>query len=272
VRPVATFFTPADLLSPGVFPWTALALGLIIGSFANVCIHRLPRRRSVVAPASACPACGAPIRPWDNVPVVSFLVLRGRCRSCRAPISWRYPAVEAANGLLYLVLALSLGPSPRTFVLMAFATALLVLSLIDLEHFHLPDVITLPGIAVGLLASLLPGPPGAVESAASALGGYLALWALNAAYRRARGQDGFGQGDWKMLAMMGAVLGWRGMLLSAFLAALLGSLVGVALIARGRSSREKLPFGTFLGWAGIVVVFVGDPAWAWYAGLYRQGG
>jgi leader peptidase (prepilin peptidase) / N-methyltransferase len=265
-----TFFSPADLLSAEIFPWTALAFGLLIGSFANVCIHRLPRGRSVVLPASACPACGAPIGALDNIPVLSFLVLRGRCRACRAPIAWRYPAVEAANGALYLLLALRLGPAPRTFVLMAFVTAMLVLSLIDLEHHLLPNAITLPGIAVGLAASFLPGPPGPIESAATALGGYLTFYAVAEAYRLTRGVEGLGQGDWKMVAMIGAMLGWRGTLLTVFLAALAGALVGVALIGAGRSSRQPLPLGTFLGAAAVLVVFAGEPLWSWYAGVLRQ--
>jgi leader peptidase (prepilin peptidase) / N-methyltransferase len=270
-RPVVNFFSPADLFSPQFFPWTALALGLIIGSFANVCIYRIPRQRSVVAPASACPACAAPIRPWDNVPVLSFLILGGRCRSCRAPIHWRYPLVEAAHGALYLALAVRFGPSARTLVLMAFVTALLVLSLIDLEHYLLPNVITLPGIALGLLASLLPGPPGPVGAAASALGGYLAFFALAEGYRRTRGVEGLGQGDWKMVAMIGAILGWKGMLLSVFLAALMGSVIGVALMAAGRGSRYPLPLGTFMGLGGIVAVFAGDPILAWYGRFFWRG-
>lgn len=273
MNPLAvSYFSPAELLSPPFFPWVALALGLILGSFANVCIHRLPLRRSVVAPASACPACGAAIRPWDNVPVLSFLLLRGRCRACRAPISWRYPAVEALNGALYFGLAWSFGPAPRTFVWMGLVTALLVLSLIDLEHYLLPDVITLPGIGAGLLASALPGSPRPLEAALAAAGGFLGCWAVAALYRRTRGVEGLGQGDWKMAAMLGAFLGGKGVILTVFLAALLGSLVGLALIAlAGGTSRQKLPFGTFLGVAGIVVVFVGEPVLGWYAGFFRRG-
>ena len=268
---MVNFFSPADLLSPPVFPWAALAFGLLLGSFANVCIYRIPLERSVVSPGSSCPGCQAPIRPWDNVPVLSFLILRGRCRSCRTAISWRYPAVEAANGALYYALAAAFGPTARTFVLMAFVSALLVLSLIDYDHKLLPDVITLPGIALGFLASFLPGPPGPIESAAAALGGYGAFFLVNAAYRHLRGSEGLGMGDWKMVAMMGTVLGWQGMLLSVFLATLAGSLVGVWMIARGRSSKEQLPLGTFLGFAAIAVVFVGRPILAWYGGFFWKG-
>jgi len=265
---VLASFSPQEALATPLWPLVALALGLIVGSFANVCIHRLPLHQSVVTPRSRCPHCGAPISAWDNVPVLSYALLRGRCRFCRAPISPRYPLVEAVNGLLYLGLALQLGPTPRTPVLMAFVTALLVLSLIDLDHHLLPNVITLPGIAVGLAASLLPGPPGPLSAVIGAAGGYLAFWAVAETYRRTRGVEGLGQGDWKMTAMLGAFLGWDQMLLAVFLASVAGTVVGLALIAfRGGNGKYALPLGTFLGLAGIVVTFVGGPVTAWYRSL-----
>ena len=200
--------------------------------------------------------------------MLSYLVLRGRCRGCRAPISIRYPLVEAANGAAWCGLAVLMGPSWRAAAMLALVTALLVLSLIDLEWQLLPDVITKPFIALGLLASLLPGPPGALEALAAAAGGYLALMALALAWKRLRKVEALGQGDWKMTAMLGAFLGWQGMVLTVFIASLLGTLVGVGLIAfAGRTGQHKLPLGTFLGLAGIVVVFVGDPLLAWYKGL-----
>ena len=258
------------LLRTPAFEVTALLLGLVVGSFANACIHRLPRGQSIVSPPSRCPACGTLIQARDNVPVLGWLLLLGRCRSCRAAISWRYPAVEAANGLLWLALAALLGHQPWTFVAMALVTALLVLSLIDLDHQILPDVITLPGIAAGLAASLLPGsgvtPIGALAAAA---GGYLAFAAVAKAYVRTRGLEGLGQGDWKMAAMLGAFLGWQKMLLVVLLASIGGTLVGLAAIAlRGRDMRYALPFGTFLGAAGILVVFFGGPMLAWYRSLF----
>ena len=258
--------------APGaLWPLFALALGLLIGSFANVCIHRLPLGESIVSPRSRCPSCRAPIAAADNVPLFSYLFLKGRCRHCRARISPRYPAVELTNGLLYLAVALRDGPTPRALVDMAFVTALLVLSLIDLDHQILPNVITIPGIAAGVAASLaFGGWPGALRSALAALGGYLAFWAVAAAYRRTRGVEGLGQGDWKLAAMLGAFLGWERMLLTVLLASLLGTIVGVALIvARGRSSQHPLPLGTFLGLAGVVVLFIGQPLVDWYGQLLR---
>src|SRR4030095_2623664 len=253
-----------------LFPWAALAVGLVVGSFANVVIHRLPLGLSVVRPRSRCPRCGRAIAAWENVPVLSYLVLRGRCAGCRAPISVRYPLVEAANGLGYFGLAWWFGPSLPTLVRMALLTMLLVLALIDLDHQILPDVLTLPGIAAGLLASALPGPPTPLDAVLAAAGGYLAFWAIAAAYRRTRGIEGLGMGDWKMAGMLGAVFGWEQLLLTIFLAALAGTAVGLSLMAwKGRSARHALPLGTFLGFAGIAVLFVGVPLVDWYRRLYR---
>jgi leader peptidase (prepilin peptidase)/N-methyltransferase len=177
--------------------------------------------------------------------------------------------VEAATGLLWLGLAALRGPSLQTVVSIALVTALLVLSLIDLEHQILPDAITLPGILVGLAVSFLPGSPVApLGAAAAAGGGWLAFAAVARAYQSARGVEGLGQGDWKMAAMLGAFLGWQKLLLTVLLASVGGTVVGLALVAaRGRDMRYALPFGTFLGAAGILVVFFGDPLLEWYRGV-----
>jgi len=275
------------LLRTPAFETTAFLLGLVVGSFANVCIHRLPLERepaqgrfaraidlwrqalSVVHPPSHCPRCETPIRPWDNVPLVSWLVLRGRCRSCRAPIAWRYPAVEAANGLLWLALAATRGPALQTVVAMALVTALLVLALIDLEHQILPDVVTLPGVAVGLAASLLPGSPvRPLEAALAAFGGWLAFALVALGWEKLRHIEALGQGDWKMAALLGAFLGWERLLLVVLLASASGALVGVLAMASGKGGlRSRLPLGSFLGAAGILVVLAGDPLLAGYRRL-----
>ena len=257
------------LLRSPTFESTALLLGLVVDSFANVCVYRLPRRQSIVSPPSRCPSCGALIRARDNVPVLSWLLLRGRCRACRAPISPRYPAVEAANGLLWLALAVLRGPRAQTFAAMALVTALLVLSLIDFDHQLLPDAITLPGIAAGLAATFLPGSPvRPLAALLAAAGGWLAFAAVAKAYQRLRGVEGLGQGDWKMAAMLGAFLGWQSMLLTVLLASVAGTLVGLGAVAlRGRDMRYALPLGTFLGAAGITTVFFGDAMLAWYRGV-----
>jgi leader peptidase (prepilin peptidase)/N-methyltransferase len=255
------------LLRTPAFEVTAFLFGLVVGSFANVCIHRLPLGLSVVSPPSRCPRCQARIRPWDNLPVLSWLILRGHCRECGTAISVRYPAVELTNGLLWLALAVQRGPRLQTLVSMLLVSALLVLSLIDLEHMLLPNVITLPGIVVGLVASTLPGSPlRPLEAAAAAGAGYLAFGAVWWVWHRLRGVDALGQGDWKLAALLGAFLGWQKMLLTVFLACVVGALVGlVVLRLRG---ADRLPLGTFLGLAGIVTVFFGEPLLVWYRGLY----
>jgi leader peptidase (prepilin peptidase)/N-methyltransferase len=258
------------LFGPAAWPLFAGLLGLVVGSFANVCIHRIPRGASIVRPRSRCPSCAHELAAWENVPVLSFVLLRGRCRRCAAPISWRYPAVELANGALWLGVALSLPPSPRALALQLFVTALLILSFIDREHYLLPDVITLPGIAAGLLCSLLPDwPVKPLEALAAALGGYLGMLLVGKGYERLRGIEGLGQGDWKMAAMLGAFLGWQALLLTVLLASLAGTLVGLGALLRGTPEglRTKLPLGTFLGAAGVATVFVGQPLLRWYGAL-----
>jgi leader peptidase (prepilin peptidase)/N-methyltransferase len=265
--PAATII--GELLQSPIREIAALLFGLAVGSFANVVVYRLPLGRALSHPRSQCPRCGAPVRAWQNVPVLSWLVLRGRCAACREPIAWRYPAVELLNGLLWMSLASS--PSGwRTPFEMLLVTALLVLGLIDLDHQILPDVITLPGTALGLAASLLPGWPIAPLGAlAAAAGGWAAMALVATLYRRTRGVEGLGQGDWKMAAMLGACLGWQPLLLTVFLATLSGTLVGVGMMAAGRSAREtRLPLGSFLALAAIAVVFLGHPILRWYAGFY----
>ena len=268
---------PEDAASHGVCgmgPWElgALLAGLILGSFANVCIHRIPLEQSIVRPRSRCPRCGVPIRPWDNVPVLSYLWLLGRCRACHARISPRYPLVEAANGFLYWAVAVTQAPGGAAGVTMLFLTALLVLSLIDLEHYILPNVITLPGVVLGVAATFLPGwPLSPLESILSALGGYVALAIFGMSYQKLRGVEGLGQGDWKMVAMLGAFLGWRGAVLTVLFASVVGTLVGLAAALWQRTSlrQQRVPLGTFLGLAAMVVVFVGRPVMNWYWSLWN---
>lgn len=279
---------PTALLESPLFEILALLVGLIVGSFANVCIHRLPRDyepapgrlgwlrdlgrqlSSIVYPPSHCPRCNRPIRPWDNVPVLSWLVLRGRCRACGLPISPRYPAVEALNGALWLALALLHGPRARTLVELLFVTALLVLVLIDFEHQLLPDAVTLPVTLGGLAASLLPGSPLSPLSAlAAAALGYAAFALLALGWKRLRGIEALGQGDWKMAAMLGAFLGGEQLLLTVLLASIAGSLVGVAALALRRGDwQSRLPLGSFLGVAGIAVVVWGPELLAGYRRVF----
>jgi leader peptidase (prepilin peptidase)/N-methyltransferase len=271
----------ADLLRPPLWEWTAAAFGLIVGSFANVCIHRIPLGEAIGSPPSRCPGCRRPIRPWDNIPVLSFLVLRGRCRSCGTRISIRYPLVEAANAAGWWAVAAVYGPTLAAAVAMPLVTALLVLSLIDLDHHILPDVITLPGIVIGLAASYAlhrakPPLDGAVlggayawEPAVAAAAGYAVFAAMAWAGRKYYGQEALGRGDWKLAAMLGAFVGFKGLMLTVFIGSLLGAVIGVTLIALRKATRTTaIPFGTFLGLAGIVVVLAGSPLWGWYTGRY----
>ncbi len=254
-----------ELLDPPLFHWVALAVGLVVGSFANVCIHRLPRHRSVATPPSSCPACGAPVRARDNIPVLGFLLLGGWCRTCHTAISLRYPAVEAANGGLYWFLAATHGPSASTLVAMGLATSLVVLSLVDLEHHLLPDAITLPGIVAGCLASFVRQPPGPLEAALSAALGYLGMALVARVAEWHYGEEALGQGDWKMIAMLGAFLGARPTLAALFIATAAGAALGLLMIAAGRGSRRmRLPLGTFLGLGGLFVLLSGDALLAWY--------
>lgn len=245
------------------------ALGLVIGSFLNVCIYRLPRRESVVWPASRCGACARTLAWYENVPVVSWLVLGGRCRTCRASIGVTYPAVELATGVIFAGGYLVYGVQPLLFVRLAFASMLIVLFVIDLRHRILPDRITLSGIAIGLGASVVL-PPGPVSAFAGALVGGGLLWAISEGYFRLRGREGLGFGDVKMLAMIGAFLGWELTLLTLFVASLAGSAAGVALIVSRRGGMQSaLPFGTFLAIGALVAAVVGDGLVRWYVGLYR---
>jgi leader peptidase (prepilin peptidase) / N-methyltransferase len=243
-------------------------LGLLVGSFLNVAIYRLPRRESLVWPASACPACRRPLRPYENVPLVSWLVLRGRCRTCQAPISLMYPMVELSTSLVFLGSYLAYGPGGLLAVRLAFGCAMIVLFGIDLRHRILPDRITLPGIIAGIAASAML-PPGLVPSLLGAVAGGGVLFLIAEAYYRVRGHEGLGMGDVKMLAMIGAFLGWQSMLVSLLLASIAGSIIGVGMMVIGRGGmKSALPFGTFLALGALVASVVGDQLFVWYLSLY----
>jgi leader peptidase (prepilin peptidase)/N-methyltransferase len=242
--------------------------GLIAGSFVNVVIHRLPRGESVAFPGSHCPVCGAPIRPYDNVPVLSWLFLRGRCRVCRAPISARYPAVELANAVLWVAVFLR-APGWADFASGAFlCSACLALLAIDAEFRILPDRITLTGTAVGLALSFFSRVRSPASSFAGAAIGAGALWLVAFLYEKWKKVEGMGLGDVKMLGMIGALLGASGVVIAVLLASVAGSLVGLALMAARRGSLQTaLPFGVFLA-LGAVAAFFWAPV---LVELYRGG-
>ncbi len=246
-------------------------LGLIVGSFLNVVIHRLPNEKSVVSPPSSCPSCGMRIAARDNVPVVSWILLRGRCRNCRAPISLRYPAVELANGALW-VLVLRAAPSWGDAATGAFlASACLALFAIDLDHWILPDAITLPGIAVGLALSFSSVRRTPLEAALGALLGAGGLFLFAFTYEKIAKREGMGLGDVKMLGMMGALLGPAGMLVGAFVAAVTGSIVGLIWIrVRGGDGKTQIKFGPFLAVGAVFAWFFGGSLVLWYRSLLPQ--
>jgi leader peptidase (prepilin peptidase)/N-methyltransferase len=243
--------------------------GLIVGSFLNVCIGRLPAGESIVTPRSRCPKCRRLIEWYDNIPVVSYVVLGGRCRWCRAPISLRYPIVELVTALAFVVQGMAFYDQPILLASRLVFTAILIaLFGTDLETQRLPNVLTMPGTVVGLAFSLFV-PPGVVACLIGAALGAAILLAIRWAWHRATGVDAMGLGDVKMLAMIGAFLGWQQVIVVLFLASVAGAIVGVALAASGRRSMQsRLPFGTFLALAAFAASLVGASLAAWYVGLY----
>jgi leader peptidase (prepilin peptidase)/N-methyltransferase len=246
----------------------AALLGLVTGSYLNVVIHRLPRGESTVLPRSRCPYCGGGIRARDNLPVLSYLLLRGRCRRCRAPISWRYPVFEAATALLFVAIVESFGLSTEALAALVFGCLLLVLAAIDFDHYLLPDRLTLPGILVGLAVQpWLPRTSFLDAVLGIAIGAGLLILLINFWYWL-RSEEGMGMGDVNMLAMVGAFLGWQGVLVTFALATVSGALCGLALLLGGRLElRGRLPFGLFLALGALVALFAGDWLVAAYAGL-----
>jgi leader peptidase (prepilin peptidase)/N-methyltransferase len=239
-------------------------LGLFLGSFMNVCIYRLPRGLSPVRPRSSCPKCGHMIAAYENVPVLSYLALRGRCRQCRTSISPVYPIVEAITGAVFLAGFAWYGPGALLVMRLALAWALICLFIIDFEHQILPNVITLPGILVGLLGNLIDG-PGWVNSLIGIAVGGGSLWLIAEIYYRVRHEEGLGMGDVKMLAMIGAFLGWKLVILTLVLSSFLGSIVGVfVLVGRKESLKYAMPFGTFLAVGAFVAAVAGDAILEWY--------
>ena len=248
-------------------PFVAALFGLIVGSFLNVCIFRLPRRESVVTPRSRCTRCDRTLAWYENVPVLSWVVLRARCRTCGERISWMYPLIELCTAAAFASVYVLYGPTVLGFSRLLFACALLVLFVIDLQHQILPNVITLPGIVVGIVLSFFV-PPGWRDALIGVVLGGGIPYAIAEAYLRLRGHEGLGMGDVKMLAMIGAFLGWKLMLVTLVLAAFAGSIVGLGFIAAGRGRHYALPFGTFLAAGAVVSAVAGDRLLAWYLSYY----
>lgn len=241
----------------------ASAFGAVVGSFLNVVIHRLPRGESLAFPASHCPRCGARIRPRHNVPVVGYLLLRGRCRDCRGRISFRYPLVEALTAALAGGLWLRFGLAPEFAVHFTLAAGLVAVTFIDLDHMIIPDSLSLGGVAAGLLASFLT-PLGWKASLLGAVAGGGSLLAVYAAYYAVTRREGLGLGDVKLLAAIGAFLGWQAVLFTIFTASVVGAVVGGASV--GFKLRQAVPFGAFLSFGAMLYVFWGPSLIEWYLG------
>jgi leader peptidase (prepilin peptidase)/N-methyltransferase len=250
--------------------WSLVAAGLFglcVGSFLNVVIYRLPLGQSLATPPSRCRKCGYSLRWFDNIPLLSWVFLRGRCRKCGINVSWQYPVVELVTGALFVLVVWLTPPGPLLASRLLLVCILIALFGIDLEHQILPNVITVPGIAIGVLLSLI-APPGWKDSLIGVLLGGGILYAIAGAYYLWRREEGMGMGDVKMLAMLGAFLGWKAVLVTVILASFAGAFVGLAMMAVQRGSMKyALPFGTFLAIGAVVAMFVGEPLVAWYAGF-----
>ncbi|MCC6472431.1 MAG: prepilin peptidase [Burkholderiales bacterium] len=270
----------AALASPAVLPWLALVLGLCAGSFLNVVVHRLPRMmerewvqqcaelRGEVAPAaeplnllvprSRCPSCGHGIRAAENVPVLSWLWLRGRCSACRAPIGARYPVVEALAGLAAAGCAVHFGFSPKAFAAMVFVWAAIAMSLIDFDTQLLPDSLTLPLLWLGLLLNVAGTFTDLASAVIGAASGYLVLWCVYWGFKLLTGKEGMGYGDFKLLAAIGAWTGWKMLPLAILLSSFIGAVVGIVLIVLAKRGRNvPIPFGPYLAGAGVVALLWG---------------
>ena len=278
---IGSLALPTDTIALGWPPFAlAFVLGACLGSFLNVCIYRLPAEESVVRPRSRCPRCGTAIAWYDNLPLVSWALLRARCRGCGTPISARYPLVEALTGGLAILALARFGPQPLTIALFVFTAALLLITFIDLDHRFIPDEVSLPGIAIGLAVSLLPGGIGLVDAALGAVLGGGVLWLVAWGYERLTGREGMGYGDVKLLAMIGAFLGWQAIPAVIVIASFTGSVAGlvamfdrrarrrvrrverhfgllaVLVSLRRASRRTEIPFGPFLALGALVALYV----------------
>jgi leader peptidase (prepilin peptidase)/N-methyltransferase len=270
------FAAPASLI-PAI---AAAIFGLLIGSFLNVVVHRLPimRQREIdnyiadkegkplpfpdrynlMVPRSACPHCGHQITALENIPIVSWLFLRGKCSACRAPISARYPVVEAVSGILSGLLVWHFGSGWLGLATLAFAYLLIAMTLIDVDHKELPDDLTYPLLWLGLLINLDGGFVPLRDAVLGAVGGYMVLWVVARAYQLVRGQIGMGEGDFKLLAALGAWFGWKMLPALILLSSFVGAAIGLAMIAIGKTKKgQHIPFGPYLAGAGMIALFYG---------------
>jgi leader peptidase (prepilin peptidase)/N-methyltransferase len=243
----------------------ALVSGMVVGSFLNVCICRMPKDESIVLPPSHCQQCSYQIRWYDNIPLLSYLLLRGKCRGCSAHISLQYPLVELLNGILTLFLFQRFGLTPVFAALFLFCSSLLVITFIDIEHQIIPDEISLPGIAIGFLFSFFLKGHSWINSLLGILVGGGSLLLVAYCYQMLTGNEGMGGGDIKLLAMMGAFLGWKAVPFIIFTSSLIGSIVGVSMMLfQKKDSKLAIPFGPYLALGALLYIFYGQPLIRWY--------
>ncbi len=255
-------------MSPAWINGYVLFVGMCVGSFLNVCIHRLPQGTSIVSPPSACPKCGASIRWYDNIPVISYLLLRGRCRGCKTHISIRYPIVELITGLFALITWMQFGLTPAALIYFAFIAAMLVITFIDIDLQIIPDVISLPGIPIGFAASFLLPDIGWLNSLIGIAAGGGILYAVMWGYQAITGKAGMGFGDVKLLAMIGAFIGWKGVLFTIMSSSFFGTVVGgILMLKSGKGLKTRIPFGPFIAAGGILYLFLGPQIIHWYFGI-----
>jgi leader peptidase (prepilin peptidase)/N-methyltransferase len=248
----------------------SIIFGALIGSFLNVCISRLPKEESIVTPGSHCPHCNKPIQFYDNIPLISYLLLKGKCRNCGQPISIQYPIVEGVTALMSFFLFVKFGPSPIYLLYFAFVAALIVITVIDLYHQIIPDVISFPGIGVGVLASLVLPHMKALNSISGVLLGGGSLFLVATLYQWFFKREGMGGGDVKLLAMIGAFLGWKAVILTILLSSLIGSISGIAImVMKGKDFKYAIPFGPFLSLGAVISLLYGDALIQWYLNINR---
>ena len=248
----------------------SIVLGAIVGSFLNVCISRLPKEESIVRPGSHCPKCKTPIRYYDNIPLLSYLLLGGKCRHCKAPISIQYPIVEAITVLSSFFLFITFGVSLSFFYYFSFVAALIAITVIDLYHQIIPDVISLPGIVIGLLGSLVIPQITFWSSLIGVLSGGGSLFLVATVYQWLFKREGMGGGDVKLLAMIGAFLGWKAVILTIFLSSFIGSIIGITvMLIKGKDFKYAIPFGPFLALGAVISLFWGENIISWYLYLNR---
>jgi leader peptidase (prepilin peptidase)/N-methyltransferase len=243
----------------------SIIFGAIVGSFLNVCIYRLPKGESIITPGSHCPHCQTPIRFYDNIPLVSYLLLKGKCRRCKATISFQYPVVEGVTALSSFLLFTKFGLSWSYLFYFSFVASLIVISVIDLYHQIIPDVISLPGIGIGLIVSLVLPEKKFLDSLFGSLLGGGSLFIVATLYQWLFKREGMGGGDVKLLAMIGAFLGWRAVILTIFLSSLIGSITGIIVMAaKGKDFKYAIPFGPFISLGAVISLFYGEKIILWY--------